>query len=143
MDTPIKIWMGTTDLEDLSGGWISASQMTLVFDGTLTFPGGENDITIPLQTPFAYTNGNLVIMFKRPLDTDYYLTTDYFKAQTIGATRARNARSDSVDYDPEVPPNGTLRTIPKTTFLMTPLSDQPTFNIHPETADLGTVLIDT
>jgi len=144
-DTPIKIWMGITDLDDLSGGWIPASQMTQVFDGTLSFPAGEGEAVIALQTPFNYTGGNLVIMFNRPLQPSYLGSAYYFKAQTIGTTRARLVRSDSVDYDPEAPQAaGTLSgQFPKTTLLMTALSDEPTFNIFPTAADLGYVLLDT
>lgn len=144
-NTPIKVWMGISNLDDLSGGWIPASQLTMVYDGTVDFPSGENNIVIPLQVPFSYTGGNLVLMFKRPLDTQYYSTSHYFKAQTIGTTRGRLQRSDTVDYDPEEPQaSGTLTgQFPMTSFQITPLSDEPTFNIHPVAADLGNVLLDT
>lgn len=130
-ETPIKIWMGITDLEDLSGGWIPADQLSLVFDGTITFPAGENAVSITLQTPFAYTGGNLVMMFNRPLQPSYLGSAYYFKAQTIGTNRARLARSDSIDYDPANPSaTGTLSgQIPMITMLLTPLSDEPTFSI--------------
>jgi hypothetical protein len=144
-ETPIKIWMGITDLEDLSGGWIPADQLSLVFDGTITFPAGENAVSITLQTPFAYTGGNLVMMFNRPLQPSYLGSAYYFKAQTIGTNRARLARSDSIDYDPANPSaTGTLSgQIPMITMLLTPLSDEPTFSIFPSAADLGNVLLDT
>ncbi|MCB5229877.1 MAG: choice-of-anchor J domain-containing protein, partial [Candidatus Cloacimonetes bacterium] len=117
-DTPVKIWMGNTALTDLSGGYIPASEMSLVYDGNLTLPSGQNDITIQLNSPFVYTPGNLVIMFLRPLDAEYYSSTDYFKCQTIGNNRARNTFSDSIIYDPMSPPAGTLTgQFPKTSFI--------------------------
>jgi hypothetical protein len=144
-DMPVKIWMGSTTQNDLSAGWIPASELTSVFDGTVTFPTGQNTITIPLQTPYAYTNGNLVVMFNRPLDTDYYSSSDYFKGQTIGTNRARNVYSDSVVYDPASP--GTVGTVSgqfaQTTFHITPLSPNPLFIVSPASKDFGTVLINT
>jgi hypothetical protein len=123
-DMPVKIWMYNTDLDDLGGGWITADQMTLVFDGTVTFPIGESEIVFPLQTPFPYRGKNLVIMYKRP-PISFYIGSNMcrFKGQTIGSTRARHAYSDTVNDDPYAPLNsGTLSgQFPKTTLVLTPL----------------------
>jgi len=117
-DKPCKFWLGQTDLNDLSAGWI-LNGLTLVFDGTISFPNGENAITIPLQTPFAYTSGNLVLYANRPWDTQYFSSNDNFRAQTIGTNRARKLYSDSVTYDPAAPSAaGTL----SGTFAMTSFS---------------------
>ncbi|MDX9835305.1 MAG: CARDB domain-containing protein, partial [Desulfobulbus sp.] len=117
-DTPVKIWMGSTNLSDLSGGYIPASQMELVFDGELNFPSGANDIVIALDTPYIHIPGNLVMMVLRPLDTSYYSSSDYFKCQTVGSDRARNTYSDSIVYDPLNPPAGTLTgQFPMTSFI--------------------------
>ncbi|MFO8144247.1 MAG: carboxypeptidase regulatory-like domain-containing protein [Candidatus Syntrophosphaera sp.] len=102
-DKPVKIFMGTTTETDLSGGWITANDMTLVFDGTVSFPSGENTIMIPLQTPFDYLQDNLVVMAKRVMDTDYFSSSDDFKCQTVGTGRSRKLQSDTTDYDPYNP----------------------------------------
>ncbi|MDZ4182864.1 MAG: choice-of-anchor J domain-containing protein, partial [Candidatus Cloacimonadaceae bacterium] len=145
MNMPIKIWMGTTTQTDLTAGWIPSTQMTLVFDGNVNFPGGANDIMIPLQTLFPYTAGNLVVLFNRPMDTQYYSSLDYFKCQTVGTNRARNVYSDSITYDPAAP--GAVGTVSgqfaKTTFFMTPMGPDPIFAITPANRDFGTVLINT
>jgi len=70
-DKPVKLWLGTTDLADLSAGWI-LNDLTLVYDGTLNFPNGENAIVVPLQTPYLYTGCNLVLYANRPMDTQYF-----------------------------------------------------------------------
>jgi len=141
---PTKIWMSTTDQADLATDWIPANQMTLVFDGTVNYPSGANDILIPLQVPFAYSAGNLVVMFNRPMDTVYYSSSDQFKGQTVGTNRARNVYSDSTTYDPNAPTGGSVTgQFAKTSFHMTPLSDEPMFSISPATANYGTVLINT
>jgi hypothetical protein len=118
---PCKFWLGSTDLADLSGGWIlpGAGNLTLVYDGNIDFPSGENSVTIPLQTPYNYTGGNLVLYANRPYDTVYYSSSDNFRAQTVGTNRARKLYSDSVTYDPLNPSAaGTL----SGTFPMTSIS---------------------
>jgi len=120
-DKPTKIWLGTTNQADLSGGWIPSTQLTLVFDGNITYPSGANTITIPLQTPYMHTPGNLVMMVERPMDTQYYSSSDNFQAQTIGTARALKVQSDSTPYDPANPPAGTTPSgqFPKTTIFYT------------------------
>ncbi|HNT51903.1 MAG TPA: hypothetical protein PKH19_00775, partial [Candidatus Syntrophosphaera sp.] len=112
-----KIWLGSTTQQDLSGGWIPSTQLTLVFDGVVQYPAGANTITIPLQTPYMHTPGNLVMMVNRPMDAVYYSSMDNFQAQTIGTNRALNIYSDSTTYDPAAPPTGATLSgqFPKTT----------------------------
>jgi len=120
-DMPVKIWMGLTDRQDLLESWIPASQMTLVFDGSITFPSGQNEIIIPLHTPFAYMGGNLVMMFKRPMGDAYQ--NCHFQAQSANFTRARKVGSDFMDLDPNSTQHAgvTLSTqYPKTTFIVMP-----------------------
>ncbi|HNX38846.1 MAG TPA: carboxypeptidase regulatory-like domain-containing protein, partial [Candidatus Cloacimonadota bacterium] len=100
---PIKIWLGTTQLADLSGGWILPDQLTQVYNGTINLPAGQNSIVVPLQTPYLYTGGNLVLYANRPWDTVYYNSNDNFQTQTIGTNRGRKLTSDSVEYDPMAP----------------------------------------
>jgi hypothetical protein len=112
-----KIWLGSTNQTDLSGGWIPSTQLTQVFDGVVQYHSGANTITIPLQTPYMHTPGNLVLMVNRPMDAVYYNYMDYFQAQTMGTNRARNVYSDVENFDPANPPAGTLSGItPKTTI---------------------------
>lgn len=99
-----KIWLGSTNLADWSAGWIPSTQLTLVFDGNVTYPAGTNTITIPLQTLYTHTPGNRM-MVQRPMDTAYCPGHDYFLAQTIGSTRALKVQSDSTPYDPANPPS--------------------------------------
>lgn len=141
----LKVWMGSTTLNDLSGGWIPATQLTQVFDGTINFPVGENEITISLDSEYAYTEGNLVLFIQRPLDTVYYANTDFFKCQTVGVNRARNVYSDTTIYDPMNPGNvGSLTAQhPKISFHLAPLSTEPYFSLSPADGDFGTVLLDS
>jgi hypothetical protein len=114
---PTKIWAGETQLENLSTGWIPSTALTLVYDGTVNYPLGQNNITIPFTTPLPYGGGNLAIMVERPLDAAYFSSSDNFVTQTVGTNRTRKVQSDTIVYDPAAPPTATPTGIfPKTTF---------------------------
>lgn len=142
---PTKIWLGTTQQQDLSGGWIPSSQLTLVFDGTVNYPSGQNTIMIPLQTVFTYTGGNLVMMVNRPMDTTYYNSSDNFYAQSVGTNRSRRVQSDGTQYDPANPPaDATINAeFPKTSIHLTPLGTDPIAMINPNPISYGQVLMNT
>ncbi len=121
LNSPIKIWLGSTGQHNLSNGWIPASELTLVFEGNVDFPDGNNTILITLRTPYLYTGGNLVMMVNRPMDSSAYSLNNFFKCQTSGTNRARNIYDDYVSYDPYNPPAGSLTgQFPKITFYYTP-----------------------
>ena len=121
--TPIKIFMGETTVNDLTGGWISANDLTTVYDGTAAFPAGINDVLIPLTTPYTYNGGNLVIMTNRPMDTQYYLSADKFfsTTSTTHTSRTLAVNNDNTLFDPYAPPTGTtpLDLFPNTTLYFT------------------------
>ena len=105
----IKVWMGETTLTNLTGGFIDPAELTLVFDGEVEFPGGENDININLQTPYVYNGGNLVVYTYRNLDDQYYKSTDLFYLTNTDEQRSRRAQKDT-QLDPLAPTGGTATT---------------------------------
>lgn len=100
----VQVWMGTTTLNDLSAGWISSLELTLVFDGLVDFIIGQNILSIPLTTPYLYSGQNLVIMSNKPWEGDWISQSPNFQCQTIGTNRARNFYSDVTYPDPTNPP---------------------------------------
>ncbi|MFA5667513.1 MAG: carboxypeptidase regulatory-like domain-containing protein, partial [Candidatus Cloacimonadaceae bacterium] len=121
---PTKIWFETTTLNDLDGGWVAISDSsTLVFDGNVNYPSGENNIVIPFAEPFMYLNGeNLLVSVHRPMDANWHSSSDKFRAQTIGNNCARKYQNDSTEFDPLNPSTTgtTSGTFPMTTFLGIP-----------------------
>jgi len=115
---PTKIWLGATNAANLSAGWIPSTQLSLVFDGEVDYPIGENTVNILFDTPFPYFGGNLVMMVNRPMDTQYYSSSDNFYCQTEGGNRALIVYSDYVNFDPADPPSDPyiIGLFPKTTF---------------------------
>ncbi len=102
-DAPVRIWMGVTDTLSLQT-WIPATEMTLVYEGLISFPKGKQSVYIPFQMPFNYNDGskNLIIMTEkvgthsRP-DQNYY---GYGSMQTSTLVTA----SDVSIPDPYNPP---------------------------------------
>ncbi len=142
---PTKIWLGITGQNDLSAGWIPSTALSLVFDGTVDYSAGQNEVLIPLQTPYPYAGGNLVMMVNRPMDATYYSTSDVFKSQTVGSNRSRNVFGDATTYDPANPGNvGTVSgQFPKTAFHFIATGNQPQFVISPESYNFGSKLINS
>ncbi|MCF7918511.1 MAG: carboxypeptidase regulatory-like domain-containing protein [Candidatus Cloacimonetes bacterium] len=121
-DMPVNIWVGETDLEDFSDGWLAAGELTQVFDGTLNFPSGPQDIYVEFNQPYIYNGGNLVIMTERVMDTQYYSSLDVFRvSDTPGyANRTIYAYSDIEDFDPynPSPVQHLTSLVPNTEFLV-------------------------
>jgi len=142
---PTKIWLGSTQINDLSGGWIPSTQLTLVFDGNVNYPSGQNAIVIPLQTPYMYMGGNLVMMVNRPMDTTYFSSLDLFQCQTIGTNRTRHVYADGTQFFPDNPPATANITgqFPKTSFHMTPPGNDPIFMVNPDGCNFGTALLNS
>lgn len=101
----VKIWMGETDAADLSAGWVDPATLTLVYDGPVDFPSGVNEIFIPLEVPYIYTGGNLVIYSLRVWEDAYFSSNDrFYGTEDAGSNRTRRAAADGTVYDPMAPP---------------------------------------
>jgi hypothetical protein len=111
-NTPTKIWLGTTVQNDLSGGWIQTSSLTLVYDALHSYPSGGYNNRFELSMPYPYNGQNLVVMFQRPWDPVYYSSFDQFNCWTASESRNRRVFSDTMNYDPyALPASSTLSTI--------------------------------
>lgn len=117
---PVKIWLKNTGETNLSASWLTADGYTLVFDATLDFPQGQNELYIPFSVPFAYAGANLAIRINRPMDSVYYNTANhfYYWTDSLNPNRTRYLYSDSTVYDPLAPSAaGTLSSnLPLTSF---------------------------
>jgi hypothetical protein len=120
-DANIQIFLGSTNQDNLRAGFIPASELSLVYDGTIDFPAGENAVYVPLFTPYVHTGGNLVALFNRPQSTQWNLyTINNFKCQTAGYDRARYSPNYYQNLDLNNLPNKyTTGILPQATFLYT------------------------
>ena len=107
MDKTIKIWMGETEMENLASGWVDPASLTLVYDGTADFSTGINDFLVPLQTPYVYSGGNLVI-YTNKADEAWSGSKTFYGTLYANSSRSRKAEQDNTPYDPTTPPTGTV-----------------------------------
>jgi hypothetical protein len=99
---PIQIFLGETDATNLSAGWVDPTSLTLVFDGTVTFPGGENEIYIHFDTIYDYQGGNLVVYTYKG-DLDWSHVRNFYSTHAQGISRTRRAARYSTPYNPLAP----------------------------------------
>jgi hypothetical protein len=110
LDMPVMIWMGLTEQDNLSDGWIPASEQTLVYDGTADFLQGQHEMTLELEVPFHYSSGNILVTTHRPRDSQYYGYNNFFFNTLTEEypNRSRYSQSDTVTYDPDNLTGGSL-----------------------------------
>lgn len=100
VDKKLKIWMANTDVERLDT-WLPKAEFTLVYDGTMSFPEGENTITFDLDHAFEYTGKNLVIMTEKPMDNVLHGNRLYFCCSETPdyPNRTRYYRDDNQQFN--------------------------------------------
>lgn len=121
INTPVKVWIGETGLNNLSEDWIPATELDLVWDAMIYFPQLQNEVYVPFNQAYHYTGQNLVIMAYQ--SNNWYTSgNDKFLAQTLGEARARKRVSDAYDPDPYNPPAGIDPSgqVPKIAFYKSP-----------------------
>ncbi len=97
LDKKITVYMGETDLTDLSGGWIISDDLEMVFDGTVSIPVGSHNMLIPLTSHYTYRGKNLVVMIYREKDDNIYNSSDRFYSST---DPAHTGRTLAIALDP-------------------------------------------
>lgn len=128
---PIKIWMKHTTEANLSTAFLPFAGYDLVFEGNVYMPIGVNAIVIPLDTPYAYTGGNLAVRVYGVWETFYSLSSNvfYYTATPEYPSRTRYFVADqTAAFDPialtdylSAPFTGTLtNNVANTAFVMEP-----------------------
>ena len=99
-----KIWMATTNAVNFptNTSWIPYDTFTLVFEGTIpTNVSGDHFIQIPLDEPFAYSSGNLVVMTERQTVGAAFSGNTWHVTDLGSIRRTIIADRDEEDYDVE------------------------------------------
>ncbi|MCD4817415.1 MAG: choice-of-anchor J domain-containing protein [Candidatus Cloacimonetes bacterium] len=98
----LNVWVGETALTDLTGGFVPSTDLTPVYSGPFDYTIGDGFIHIPVDPPFAYGGGNIIVLVQRPMDENYYASTDhfYFTVDDTHPNRSVEKHSDSVEFDP-------------------------------------------
>jgi hypothetical protein len=102
MDRNVKVWLGETEMDDLADGWVDPSTLQLVYDGTLDFPQGVNEIYIELQDIYIYNGGNLVV-YTNKADVEWSGSKQFYGTAAPASNRSRRAQRDNTPIDPMNP----------------------------------------
>jgi len=109
----IKIWMATTPQNAFNNALapIPFNEFTLVYEGTMPVnTAGTNNITLTLQTPFAYRYDNLVVMTHREFTEDYFDSENNWRATEINQARSLVCFEDPAEAIPVPNANGDFPT---------------------------------
>jgi len=119
---PITVWLANTSNSSFSSSntWVPLNEFTQVFDGNINFDSfsGTKSITIQFDNPFNYNGGNLCVMVQRPLDTDWYNSSNKWKTTSVSSARTIFARTDSNNLTPQNYPTGTTASYISNTSLV-------------------------
>ena len=117
-DRPVRVWVGETTEDNLADGWISADDMTLVYEGELDVPAGASTVWVPFQTFYDYTGDNLVVMVERVFEANPGSAENLFwcsEADEEDCTRVW--QSDATPATPSAPEGGQLSDLRPNTYL--------------------------
>ncbi|GAB1403670.1 hypothetical protein MASR1M74_08480 [Lentimicrobium sp.] len=105
-EIPVRIWMSMTSLDNLYDAWIPATEMTLVYDGTLNFIEGSQVIYIPFQVPFNYsdTSMNIAVMVEKQVQ--HMSQQQSFANYSTGKLSTRRITSNTTPPNPNNPTTG-------------------------------------
>lgn len=124
-ESACRIYLGSTTQTDLAGGWIPASQLTLVYQGSPNLIDGQTLYKYVLSQEFPLPlDRNLVLMYERTFPSSYWVENLKFLSQECPIPQARKSWSDSIDLDPFNPPAPSelqlIGRMPKTTLFYLP-----------------------
>ncbi|MDR4988424.1 MAG: carboxypeptidase regulatory-like domain-containing protein [Bacteroidales bacterium] len=101
-DTEVMIFIGETDVSDLTGGWVDFESLQLVYDNTYDFPAGQNDLYFPFDDLYIYSGGNLVVYTIKGFP-EWQSGNQFYNTTDAGSNRTRRAQRDTAPYDPMNP----------------------------------------
>lgn len=105
VDVPISIYLAETTQNNLENAWVDPSTFTLVYEGTIDFQKGLNNIFIPFDTNFEYTGDNLVVYTSKSFP-EQVLWVGFLNTPNENEFRSRVMYGDDQVFDAMNPPNG-------------------------------------
>lgn len=92
---PVSFYIGETDLNDFADGmFVDSGNFTKVFEGSIRYEDGENEIVIPFDTPYEYKGGNIVIMGER-YGKEFIMGKYFIIRQTLDKETKRSINASS------------------------------------------------
>ena len=102
----LRIFVGNTYADDLENSWISAGNLTKVFDDAYSFLMAAHSATFMFDPIFGYAGNNLVILTNRVYSNQTFSGENSFY-EIINSTHVNRTRAikGSDVYEPYSPPN--------------------------------------
>jgi hypothetical protein len=120
-----RLYMGNSTKTTFASttDWEPISNLTLVYDGTLTVPAGGGWIELTLSTPFNYNGVGSLVIGAYEFTAGYHSSTDDFNCTQYTGNVSLYFYDDVTNPDPASPPTGITSTyIPNTKLLISALS---------------------
>jgi hypothetical protein len=114
----IQVWVGEASASDLATNWIPASDLTLAYEGAMSFPAGSRPVIVNLAQPYLYNGGDLVVMVRHGWSeqaSDAHKVFHY--AAEIDGAATRFCQDDQTEITPDQLPPGTYENSCPTTLL--------------------------
>jgi len=104
LNVPIEVWIGETEEDDLTNGFINGTELTKVAEAHIDLNMGLNQqLYIPFINPYDYQGGNLCVLFFKPYASDYFQGV-----QWLGTSQGPTPDSTvayATSYNPPLDPN--------------------------------------
>ena len=98
-EVTVQILLGETAQTNLADNWINPATLTPVFNGTIDFSKGFNNLYIPLDNPYTYNGGNLVVQTVKSF-SEMVVGAVFISSIDTGASRSRIAERDDMPFNP-------------------------------------------
>jgi hypothetical protein len=103
-DRPVNVFVGETDQTSHAAAGLAPTTSPR-FSGTVDWFTATTRPFSVLDVPYIYNGGNLVVMFNRPMDEDYYSSSNvFYVSQTTNTRVVRLYGLRTITYDPYNPP---------------------------------------
>ncbi|MDD2331159.1 MAG: hypothetical protein PHI68_00750, partial [Candidatus Cloacimonetes bacterium] len=142
LNVPLKVWLTNTEEVNLVRDWIPADEMTLCFDGSVSFDAYSGHVNILLDNPFFYGGGNLVLLVFHAYQAFQPGTSNNaFRAQTQLQLRSRKiGNNDELDpFNPPLTGSNLSGQFPQTFFHVNSMSNEAQVNLYPGIPNWGDV----
>jgi len=126
-DVPVAIYLATTSANEFmyDTSWIPYGEFVQVFYGYLPVNGvtTTTNIEIPLQTPYAYGGGNLVVMTHKAWTDSYYTGFSWLNSVASGNRTIEKSQDETWLDISAIPVGNRTQNIPFTILVFAPSDD--------------------
>ena len=109
--TEYTILLGHTDKTAFTSttSWILGSEMSQVFNGTVTYPVPGNQMLITFDAPFSYNNIDNLVIAVLESEVGYGGSISFGVTGNVGNGRSLSFRSDQILPEPTAPPEASSK----------------------------------